>query len=86
MIGFGLLIWGLSRFGIVTAAWAMVLKTFLQTLFLLRGLGPYSKPDWRSESLKEAWRRLKPLLLGNAYYKTDQLVDRFLASMAPAGV
>lgn len=85
MIGFGLLIWGLSRFGIVAAAWAMVLKTFLQTLFLLRGLGPYSKPDWRSESLKEAWRRLKPLLLGNAYYKTDQLVDRFFTSMAPSG-
>jgi putative peptidoglycan lipid II flippase len=85
MIGFGLLIWGLSRFGIVAAAWAMILKTFLQTLFLLRGLGPYSKPDWRSESLKEAWRRLKPLLLGTTYYKTDQLVDRFLASMVPAG-
>jgi putative peptidoglycan lipid II flippase len=85
MIGFGLLVWGLSRFGIVAAAWAMILKTFLQTLFLLRGLGRYSRPDWRSESLKEAWRRLKPLLLGNTYYKTDQLVDRFLASMAPAG-
>jgi len=85
VIGFGLLIWWLSRFGIVAAAWAMILKTFLQTLFLLRGLGPYSKPDWRSESLKEAWHRLKPLLLGNTYYKTDQLVDRFLASMAPAG-
>ena len=85
IIGFGVLIWGLSRFGIVAAAWAMVLKTFLQTLFLLRGLGPYTKPDWRNESLKEAWRRLKPLLIGNTYYKTDQLVDRFLASMAPVG-
>lgn len=40
VIGFGLLIWGLSRFGIVAAAWAMILKTFLQTLFLLRGFGP----------------------------------------------
>jgi putative peptidoglycan lipid II flippase len=85
IIGFGFLIWGLSRFGIVVAAWAMILRAFLQMLFLLRALGPYSKPDWRSEFLKEAWHRLKPLLLGNAYYKTDQLVERFLASMAPSG-
>jgi putative peptidoglycan lipid II flippase len=84
-IGFGCLIWGLARFGIVAAAWVMILRTFLQVVLLIRCLGPYNKPDWRSEMLKEAWRRLKPLLLGTSYYKTDQLVDRFLASMAPAG-
>jgi hypothetical protein len=30
------------------------------------------------------WQRLKPLLLGAIYYKSDVLVDRFLASMASA--
>ncbi len=84
-IGFGFLIWGLSRFGIVAAAWVMSFRAFLQVIFLIRGLGPYNKPDWRGEMFKEAWHRLKPLLLGTTYYKTDQLVDRFLASMAPAG-
>ena len=84
-IGFGFLMWGLSRFGIVVAAWVMIFRAFLQVIFLIRGLGPYNKPDWRSEMFKEAWHRLKPLLLGTTYYKTDQLIDRFLASMAPAG-
>jgi peptidoglycan biosynthesis protein MviN/MurJ (putative lipid II flippase) len=84
-IGFGFLIWGLSRFGIVVAAWVMIFRAFLQVVFLIRGLGPYNKPDWRGEIFKEAWHRLKPLVLGTTYYKTDQLIDRFLASMAPAG-
>jgi len=84
-IGFGFLIWGLARFGIVAAAWVMILRSFVQVLFLIRSLGPYKKPDWRSNIFKEAWRRLKPLLLGTTYFRTDQLVDRFLASMAPAG-
>ena len=84
-IGFGFLIWGLSLFGIVAAAWVMILRAFLQVVFLIRGLGPYNKPDWRGEMLKEAWRRLKPLLFGATYFRTDQLIDRFLASMVPAG-
>lgn len=75
----------LPRLGVMAAAWTTVLQSTLQTGFLFKGLGAYHKPDWRSNSLKEAWCRLKPLLLGNSYYKTDQLVDRFLASMAPAG-
>jgi putative peptidoglycan lipid II flippase len=35
--------------------------------------------------LRKAWHGLKPLLLGNAYYKTEILVDRFLLSMAGRG-
>jgi putative peptidoglycan lipid II flippase len=85
MIGFGFLIRTLSDFGIMAAAWAMVLRAFLQTFLLLGGLGPYTKADWHSESIREAWRRLRPLIFGTTYYKTDQLVDRFLASMAPVG-
>jgi peptidoglycan biosynthesis protein MviN/MurJ (putative lipid II flippase) len=35
--------------------------------------------------MKQAWQRIRPLLLGTAYYRTDPLIDRYLASMAPAG-
>ena len=77
--------WGLPRFGVSAAAWAMVLKTILQTILLTREMGSYQKPDWNSESLKTAWQRMRPLLLGSAYYKTDQLLDRVLASMTPIG-
>ena len=35
--------------------------------------------------MREAWRRIRPLLIGTTYYRTDPLVDRYLASMAPAG-
>jgi len=52
---------------------------------LLPGLGRWHWPNWNSPAIVEAWRRVRPLLLGNTYFRTDQLLDRFLASMAPAG-
>ena len=83
--GLAFLIWGLSRFGIAAAAWALVIRSGIQTILLLPGMGGYRFPDWRNSTFKEAWRRLYPLLLGTTYYKTGELADRFLASMAPAG-
>ncbi|MCD6294649.1 MAG: polysaccharide biosynthesis C-terminal domain-containing protein [Deltaproteobacteria bacterium] len=88
--GFFLLLWGLPRFGIIMAAWAMVLKSALQMVLLLPELGvpPFRKwatPDWKSETAGKAWRKLYPLLLGSTFYKTGDLVDRFLASMTSAG-
>jgi len=85
IIGLSFLLWGLPRFGVIAAAWATVIKTFFQVLILTPGLGGYNKPDWGTKTLKEAWRRVCPLLLGNAYYKTGDLVDTFLASLAPSG-
>lgn len=85
LVSFGLLIWALPRYGIVAAAWVAVARLFLQTLLLLPGLGVYRKPDWSSATLREAWLRIRPLLFGTSYYKTDPLLDRFLSSMVPAG-
>jgi hypothetical protein len=31
------------------------------------------------------WWRVKPLLMGTAYYKTDSLIDRLLLSMTSSG-
>ncbi|MEJ7619099.1 MAG: lipid II flippase MurJ, partial [Pyrinomonadaceae bacterium] len=81
----------LGRFGIAAAAWAMVLRMGLQLAWLLPGLGwrPRGRARgqgvFKSPTMISAWQRLRPLLLGTAYYKTDPLVDRFLTSMSPAG-
>jgi putative peptidoglycan lipid II flippase len=80
-----LLVWMLPLYGIAAGAWAMVLRTGLQLVLLMPGLGRWQRPAWRSHAHVEAWRRIKPILFGTIYYKTDPLVDRFLASMAPAG-
>ena len=80
-----LLIALLPVYGVVGAALLIVLRSGLQILWLLPGLGRWQKPDWSSAAMREAWRRIRPLLLGTTYYRTDPLVDRFLASMAPAG-
>lgn len=84
-LGFLLLIWALPRYGVIAAAWISTLRMGLQTLLLAPGMGKPVWPDLRSPTIRAAWQRIKPLLLGTAYYKTDPLVDRFLLSTAGSG-
>jgi putative peptidoglycan lipid II flippase len=85
LIALVLLIWLLPAYGVTGAALLIVMRTGLQGVWLMPGLGRWQWPDWNSAAMREAWRRIRPLLLGTAYYRTDPLVDRYLASMAPAG-
>lgn len=80
-----LLIWALPRYGVISAAWISTLRMGLQTLLLAPGMGSPVRPNLKSPSIRQAWQRIKPLLLGTAYYKTDPLVDRFLLSTAGSG-
>lgn len=80
-----LLVWALPRFGVVAAAWISTLRMGLQTLLLAPGMGRPLFPDLKSVAIRQAWQRIKPLLIGTAYYKTDPLVDRFLLSTANSG-
>lgn len=80
-----LLIWALPRYGVIAAAWIITLRMGLQTLLLTPGMGRSVRPNLNSPSIRQAWQRIKPLLLGTAYYKTDPLVDRFLLSTASSG-
>ena len=85
LIALALIVKLLAIYGIAAAAFVIVLRTVLQVVWLLPGLGGWQWPQWNSTAMREAWRRIRPLLVGTSYYRTDPLVDRFLASMAPAG-
>jgi putative peptidoglycan lipid II flippase len=85
LLAFGAVVWGLPRFGIRMAAWANVGRAAVPVLLLLPGLFPWRRPALKSEAVSTAWHRLRPLLVGNTYYKVDPLVDRFLSSMAGPG-
>ncbi len=79
------LFWTLPRYGIAAAAWATVLNLVLKVALLMPLLGRWQAPQWDSYAIREAWRRLKPFLLGQTYSKSDPLIDRFLTSMSIAG-
>lgn len=79
------LLWTLPRYGITAAAWATVLNLGLKLAFLMPILGRWKRPQWDSYAMREAWRRVKPFLWGQAYSKSDPLIDRFLTSMTIAG-
>ncbi len=85
VIAFLLLIWALPRYGVVAAAWLGTLRMILQAILLAPGMGKPVRPNLKSDVIRQAWSRIKPLLLGSAYYKTDPLIDRFLLSMAASG-
>jgi len=84
-LSLALLIVVLPVYGVTGAALLIVFRSAVQVLWLLPGLGRWQWPDWSSAAMRNAWQRIRPLLLGTAYYRTDTLVDRYLASMAPAG-
>src|SRR4030095_13856005 len=84
-VGLLVLFWTLPHYGIIAAAWATVLTLVLKVGFLMPMLGAWQTPQWNSPTVVEAWRRIKPFLLGQTYAKSDPLVDRFLTSLTTAG-
>ena len=85
LLGLLLLVWALPRYGVVAAAWISTLRMGMQTFLLAPGMGRPMWPDLKSPAILKAWQRIKPLLIGTVYYKTDPLVDRFLLSNASSG-
>ncbi len=85
LVVFILLVYLLPEYGISAAAWLGSFRVILQALFLSPSLGLPLCPELKSEFMRKAWSRLKPLMWGSLYYKTEILVDRFLLSMATAG-
>ena len=85
IIGFLFLVTTIDKFGIFSASWAMVIKSALQTLLLINIMGTFSLPQFNHSSVKNFFTRIKPLIAGTIYYKSEQLFDRFLASMTNTG-
>jgi putative peptidoglycan lipid II flippase len=80
-----LLVWGLPRYGVFAAAWVQVIRVGMHAVLLLPALGPYTRTPFRRDTAREAWRRLRPLMAGNAYLKAEPLFDRMLSSLGPVG-
>jgi putative peptidoglycan lipid II flippase len=80
-----IVILGVGIAGAETIAWAQLAIVFGQTLLLWPILGRPCLPSLHSPEIREAWRRMRPLLAGSTYYKTDALVNRALASFLPPG-
>lgn len=83
--GLSFLVLTISHFGIWAAAVNTIFYNSLKLAFLLPILGRFRLPALRSPIIKEALQRLKPLLPGQIYLRTDPALDRFLTSMTGAG-
>lgn len=86
VVALAFLVFALPRVGVSAAAWGLSLRALLQFVFQLPGVLPLRWPNWRDPGFRMVLAKLRPLILGTSYYKTDQLVDRLLVSLSPAGV
>jgi putative peptidoglycan lipid II flippase len=85
LVGVAVVAVGVRRWGVLAGAWGAAAKAMVSALLLLPVLGTYHAPRFRARPIAELVRRVRPLLGAAAYAKTDVLLDRFLASLAPAG-
>lgn len=83
--GVSFLVLTISHFGIWAAAVNTIFYNTLKLAFLVPILGRFRLPAWRSPLIREALHRLKPLLPGQVYLRTEPALDRFLTSMTGAG-
>jgi putative peptidoglycan lipid II flippase len=84
-VGLVALFFLLPSYGVAAAAWISTLRFAAHALVQLPGMGRWTTPDLRSQFVHDMWWRVKPLLMGTAYYKTDSLIDRLLLSMTSSG-
>jgi peptidoglycan biosynthesis protein MviN/MurJ (putative lipid II flippase) len=66
-------------------AWIGVAKSVLQTILLALRMGKPVWPDFRRPAMTVVWPRLKPLIFGATYYKSDAMIERYLLSSAESG-
>lgn len=86
LVALAALAWALPRWGVLGAAWAGLVRSALPVLLLAPLLGEPGDLAGARVQIREAWQRFRPLLGASLYTKSDALVDRALASFAPAGL
>lgn len=75
----------LPSLGVLAAAWVNVGRMGLLLVVLMPSMGRASSPVLARPAVRDVWSRIKPLLWGSAYYKTEPLVDRLLLSSSASG-
>lgn len=81
----GMLVITLPSYGVHAAAWVQVLRVGLHASLLVTGLGRFAGFTRQRHTVTAAWQRMRPLIYGTAYARTEPLVDRSLSSLGPTG-
>lgn len=85
LVAIGLLIIFMPSHGVLAGAWISLVRWAIQASGLCFGLGPPRRARRLWVLVKTPLARIKPLLLGSSYYRTEPAVDRYLLSNANSG-
>jgi putative peptidoglycan lipid II flippase len=75
----------LAGMGAEAMAWGMVIRAGVASLLLMVPMGVPIFDSVRADKVIPVWKKVKPLLMGAAFFKTDPLIERYLLSSAPSG-
>lgn len=77
----------LKKYGVVAIAIAYPIRVFLQNivLYILLGKGYIGFVRISKHELYLIWNKLKPMMLGSIYYKSEPVIDRSLLSNTASG-
>jgi putative peptidoglycan lipid II flippase len=85
VLGLGVLLVTLPRFGVQAAVWVNLAR-YVATFVALAALEwPRAVTSVVSEFTGRLWQRARPLVLGSLVYKTEPIIDLFLSSLARPG-
>lgn len=88
LIQLPILIYLIPKYGVIVLAIAFPLRMFLQCI-ALTFFFDLSKFKYKKLSITEfypIWDKLKPIMLGSLYYKSEPIIDRSLLSNTSSGV
>ncbi len=80
-----ILVWLLPIYGVIGAAWSTVLRVVIQSLLLMPAMGRPHLDKIFNSTVQTAFYRMKPILIGSVYYKTDPFIERYLLSYSNNG-
>lgn len=75
----------LPIFGVESAAWANTLRPIAVFLILVFAAGKPQCLFKIRDNTKEVFKRIKPVIMGNTYTKTDGIIEKYLLSTASPG-
>lgn len=79
------LLYLLPLYGVYTLAFLYSIKMVLQNIFVFFYLKKIPLHKFSFEQISEIWMRLKPVMLGAIYYKSEPIIDRSLLTNSTSG-
>ena len=76
----------MDKWGIIGASYVMLARALMPLIFLFNTIGRLRKFNYNSSIFKLGINKVVPLVFSSAYYKSDQVIEKYLTSTSASGM